>query len=41
VPAAVAAVLMEGLFTTITNVNFNDATLAEQIAKTKLPLREL
>ena len=27
-------VLMEGLFTTITNVNFNDATLAEQIAKT-------
>ena len=34
VPEKVATVLMEGLFTTITNVNFNDATLAEQIAKT-------
>ncbi|MCH4157210.1 MAG: hydroxylamine reductase [Acidaminococcaceae bacterium] len=35
VPAAVAAVLIEGLFTTITNVNFNDATLEQQIAKTQ------
>ena len=34
VPEEVATVLMEGLFTTISNVNFNDATLAEQIAKT-------
>ena len=35
VPEKVATVLMEGLFTTITNVNFNDVTLAEQIAKTQ------
>lgn len=35
VPEKVAAVLIEGLFTTITNVNFNDTTLQEQISKTK------
>lgn len=35
VPERVAAILIEGLFTTITNVNFNDATLQEQISKTK------